>query len=254
MIRAIIGDSHGCFEEFEELIKVLLSMKVDEIWHAGDLVDRGPDSGKTVQVAIDYQLKGVMGNHEQSIIRHWDSFQRTGNFPHNPAKARTLRELKQHHVDYMKTLPYLHVFDDQNLVLVHGGLWPSLELWKQPDNVCRAQMILPYVPERPCRWWGPESTKQKSGKTEEQNYADGYRRWYHVYDGKENVAYGHSVFVQPMLHQNKDAGWTCGLDTGNVFGGVLTAGIFEGDKRPYFICIPPKKVYCEDKLDKFQVR
>lgn len=251
--RAVIGDVHGCYEEFEELVKILLPI-TDEIWHCGDLVDRGPDSGRAIQVAIDYKLKGVRGNHEQSILRHWEAFQKTGNLPGNPSKARTIKEMNQAQADYLAALPRMHVFDDQNLVVVHGGLWPGLSLWQQPDNVIRAQMILPTQPEGHTRWWGPEANQHRSGCSEEQNREQGFRRWYEVYDGVENVVYGHSVFTQPYIHQNPNAGWTVGVDTGNVFGGVLTAGVFVDKNRPYFISVPPKRVYCADKLGQFLPR
>src|ERR1019366_1482961 len=103
------------------------------------------------------------------------------------------------------------------------------------------------------RWWGEMAVKHKSGKSEEQNYAEGYRRWYSVYDLPYDCVYGHSVFVQPHVHQNPGAGRTIGIDTGNVFGGTLTAAIMS-EKPLHFISVPPNKIYCPDKLGKFMIR
>lgn len=252
--RAIIGDVHGCIEEFTELYARLEWQSIDEICSVGDLVDRGPDSGACVQFAMDKKILTVMGNHEDSIVRLWDKkahLDPKANMKSH--KMITLSQMNEERIEWMRNLPKLHVFDDSHLVLVHGGLFPGHPLYAQPHNIIRAQMIHPYKPGE-VRWWGIDALKQKSKKTEEQSRAEGYVRWYEAYQDSYNVAYGHSVYVQPYIHQNKDSGFTVGLDTGNVFGGVLTAGIFGDSEKPWFISIPPKRVYCEDKQEKFKPR
>lgn len=196
-----------------------------------------------------------MGNHEDSIIRLWDK-KETFDLEKDPRKHKmlTLSQLDAKQVEWMRNLPKLHVFDDSGLVLVHGGLFPGRPLYEQPRNVIRAQLIHPSkkFKEGDVRWWGVDAVKHRSKKTEEESRAEGYVRWYEVYDGEEDVAYGHSVFVQPFVHQNKGKGRTIGVDTGNVFGGVLTA-VIHGEASLYFVSVPPKRVYCEDKQEKFKV-
>lgn len=254
--RAIIGDVHGTIDEFKELYARLEWLSLDEICSVGDLVDRGPDSGACVQFAKDKNILTVKGNHEDSILNLWDKkvHHKKEKDSHNH-KLVTLSQMNDERIEWMRALPKLHVFDDSGLVLVHGGLFPGMPLYAQPHNVIRAQLIHPYKADREgdIRWWGADATKHKSKKTEEESRAEGYVRWYEVYDGAEDVVYGHSVFVQPFIHQNKGKGRTIGIDTGNVFGGVLTA-VVHGEKDLFFISVPPKKVYCEDKQEKFKPR
>ena len=254
--RAIIGDVHGCIEEFKELYARLEWQSIDEIVSVGDLVDRGPDSGACVQFAMDKKILTVMGNHEDSIIRLWDKkVQFDPERDPKNHKIVTLSQMNDQRMEWMRNLPKLHVYDDSGLVVVHGGLFPGYPLYAQPHNVIRAQMVHPYRRKKDgdVRWWGIDAAKHKSKMTEEQNRAEGYVRWYEAYDGEEDVVYGHSVFVQPFIHQNKGKGRTIGIDTGNVFGGVLTA-VIHGERSLYFVSVPPKKIYCEDKQEKFKPR
>lgn len=252
--RAFIGDIHGCYEEFQELLSSLSHLSLDEIWLVGDLVDRGPDSGAVVQIAMNNKIPSVMGNHEEGIIKLYDNYKKTGILPKKSMKATTISQLNDAQVEYMRAFPRLHIFEDSNLVVVHGGLYPSLELWQQPPNVIRAQLIQPYVYGE-TRWWGKEAPKHKCGLTEEESFKEGYRRWYEVYDSPWNVIYGHSVFVQPYYNnnnnKNKNSGFTLGIDTGVPFGGHLTAVIMKDNVISHFVSVRSKKIYCEDKLENF---
>ena len=40
----IIGDIHGCIEEFNELLDILAPTSSDQVVLCGDLVDKGPHS------------------------------------------------------------------------------------------------------------------------------------------------------------------------------------------------------------------
>jgi len=67
--KIIIGDIHGCFDEFEKLLIKIGVTEEDEIISVGDIVDRGPKS-----VALyDYfrnkkNAKVIIGNHERKHI------------------------------------------------------------------------------------------------------------------------------------------------------------------------------------------
>jgi len=234
---AAIGDIHGTYIELEELYNALCWHSLDEIWHVGDICDRGPDSHKTIQFLIRKGIKGVCGNHDQSIINHWTTYCKTKNLPKNPDKKKTILEITQQDVDYLKTLPKLHVFDDMGLILVHGGLWPYLPLYKQPENVIRAQMIKPNLFGK-SKWF----TEDHDGTPEEELVKQGWQRWYHVYDGEEDVIFGHSSFNQPMIYQALHA--KCiGIDTGSSMGGSLTACIYNSDKHFFFVSVKNKEYY-----------
>ena len=221
---ALIGDIHGCIRELEELYRKLTHLSIDEVFHVGDLVDRGPDSGAVIDFCIRNKINGVMGNHEDSILNLWARYKKDGFLPKSPDKSRTISQLNAERVKYLSALPKLHVFDDLNTLIVHGGVWPHLPLYAQPLNVIRAQMINTDT----CnlgrsRWWGVNAAKSEHQKTEAESYLEGWRRWYELYDGHQNVVFGHSVFRNPFTHKNEGTGTVYGIDQGGCFGGYLTA-------------------------------
>lgn len=243
---AAIGDIHGCWEELEELYHKLCWLSLDEIWHLGDLVDRGPHSGKVIELCRKYNIKGVKGNHDESIINHWDRVSRGGHAPKNEDKRKTITELVQADIDYLKELPYLHVIDDLNLVLVHGGLYPKIPLYAQPTNVCRLQMIHPYQPGKSV-WWGNDAELMfANAKSEEEWRKLGWERWYKVYDHEQDVLFGHSTWAQPMIWENEGYGKCIGVDTGSCFGGMVTACIYENSGSFSFLGVKSKKLYYPD--------
>lgn len=73
MATWVIGDIHGCFDEFQELLKNKNIKQDDTIILIGDIIDRGPKSYEMLKWAMEnvtdtgkYQM--IMGNHEDIFI------------------------------------------------------------------------------------------------------------------------------------------------------------------------------------------
>lgn len=64
----IIGDVHGHYNELIELINKLPNKFKSKICFVGDLIDRGPDSKKVVDLVKANNYDCVLGNHEQMCI------------------------------------------------------------------------------------------------------------------------------------------------------------------------------------------
>ncbi len=64
----IIGDVHGHYNELVALINKLPNKFQSKICFVGDLIDRGPDSKKVVDLVKTYNYDCVIGNHEQMCI------------------------------------------------------------------------------------------------------------------------------------------------------------------------------------------
>lgn len=219
---AVIGDVHGCLTELEALWSSLRTMGVGEIFHVGDLVDKGPDSAGVVRFCREQGLRGVLGNHESALL---DRLKKINRY-----------NLSDLDVAYLKSLPLIHVLDDYKALIVHAGLWPGLALWQQPRSVLYARMI---HPDRPgdVRWWG----RGTDGVGEEDARAQGYRRWYEVCDEDALVIYGHSVAAEPRRFAR-----TLGLDTGCVYGGSLSAVILPGED---IVSVSALRAYAERLTD-----
>jgi serine/threonine protein phosphatase 1 len=65
---AVIGDIHGCYYTLCKLYNKLLA-HTDEVYTVGDLIDRGPDSKSVIQFCIENNIKPVMGNHEDMLLK-----------------------------------------------------------------------------------------------------------------------------------------------------------------------------------------
>lgn len=234
--RAFIGDIHGCIDELKSLFKLLKTKGVDEIWHVGDLVDRGPDSGAVVRFCRENGIRGVLGNHESSILPYQHKL--TPLIPQNPEKNRSCYSIQSEaDWDYLKSLPPLHVFDEDKIILVHGGIYPHLPLYAQPkEAIIRLQLIHPeHIGVS--KWFD----KDKEGVLEEVYRNQGWRRWYEMYDLPYDIVYGHSVYQNPHITGGTEGrGRTIGIDTGICFGGRLTAVILPDFD---FVSVPAKKVY-----------
>src|SRR5574344_2541693 len=65
----IIGDIHGCFLTLQKLVE---KIGKDEVFYSvGDIVDKGPDTCKTLDFVMSLKnFKMVLGNHEVQFIKH----------------------------------------------------------------------------------------------------------------------------------------------------------------------------------------
>ena len=73
MATWVVGDVHGCYSTFKNLLKNEEIKEEDTIILIGDIIDRGPDSVKMLKWAMqnitdDGKYQMVCGNHEDNII------------------------------------------------------------------------------------------------------------------------------------------------------------------------------------------
>lgn len=147
MDRAIvIGDIHGMADELEELIRIAhLSYGPDvRLFHVGDLIDRGPDSKRVIQLCIDHNIIGPHGNHEiwfrqMCQLGVFDTFALHDvmggkatirsygiDVARGPAfiEEKLAKTIPQEHKDYIISLPrWMRLnFKGKSFRLIHGGL------------------------------------------------------------------------------------------------------------------------------------
>lgn len=75
----VVGDLHGCFELLERLLKeVRFDTSIDRLFSVGDLIDRGPDSLRCLQLLDQPWFYAIQGNHESMMIDFFLNYLQTG--------------------------------------------------------------------------------------------------------------------------------------------------------------------------------
>jgi diadenosine tetraphosphatase ApaH/serine/threonine PP2A family protein phosphatase len=213
----IVGDIHGCIEEFNELIdKLSYNKEFDRLILLGDLIDRGPDSVAVVKRARKLDLECVMGNHEHKFLKWYKS---SGSKNDVYDRRPHYTQFSDEDINYIARMdPYISL-PDMNTVIVHAGLRPGINLQNQTKD------DLYYI-----RYMDSDSKFISLKKISRLGKdAIGAHFWTEFWSGPESVVYGHNVhsFENPLI-EKVSSDITCyGLDTGCCFGGRLTALILE---------------------------
>jgi hypothetical protein len=239
----VVGDIHGCLDEFKELLKVAdFRHDTDRLLLLGDLVDRGPDSAGVVRFARELKADCILGNHEEKHLR-WRKYTRAGG--KNPMRSFTPERLAIHasfsDADwaFLESLP-LHAEIAPGWLAVHGGLEPQIPFADQRPNALLR-----------CRWVDKVTGKMKAIDPEEPEVIQPPSTifWADVWPGPENVVYGHHVHSkeQPYFSRPRPGVMCVGIDTGGCFGGKLTGMIFDNQSKVVDVVAVDGKAYADWK-------
>lgn len=200
----VFGDLHGMYDETIKLMEQIGITSEDRVIFVGDLVDRGPDNDKCVDLAMKHEC--ILGNHEEKHL-FYNDIERQGKDPRVqvPTHIATRLQLKPVHYDYFRSLPLFLRLPEFNAVVVHAGVWPNVPIEAQRHkHLLHAQMINPSDPDKATKW--PSKAP-----------AD-WKFWVHYWNGPETIIFGHSVLNKPLVMPN-----AIGIDGGAVFGRKLWA-------------------------------
>jgi diadenosine tetraphosphatase ApaH/serine/threonine PP2A family protein phosphatase len=195
-----IGDIHGCHAEFAELLGQLALTRDDRLILLGDLVNRGPDSGKVLELARAHRATSLLGNHELRLLKYRKTREK------KYLKERdfeTYEKLQSADWDYLEKMPLTFEEPELNVVFVHGGFLPG-EPWHRQtaEVVTRIQVVT------------------RDGRPAKRSEDEDAPPWAELWSGPPFVVYGHTP--RPYIYKLK---WSAGIDTGCVLGGHLTAYI-----------------------------
>jgi len=193
-----VGDIHGCHAEFAELLELLELGDGDRLVLLGDLVNRGPDSTKVIDLARAAGSISLLGNHELRLLK----FRKTGDRKYIKERdLETFEALRPEDWAYMEAMPLTFEEAELATVFVHGGFLPDEPWQKQSaEVVTRIQVV------------------DKDGRPRKRADAPDAPAWADLWGGPPFVVYGHTP--RPEVYKLK---WSIGIDTGCVLGGSLTA-------------------------------
>jgi predicted kinase len=243
----IIGDIHGCAQEFTDLLAELGYYIEEEgprypIRHpegrkivlVGDFADRGPENVRTLLMVMHLLQSGhhaVLGNHDSKLWRalRGNKVQRTNGLAEtmteieeqmSPEEQDGLREM-------LRGLPHqiiLQVPGNPDVVVTHAGI-PAGMVGRDTDKT-RAHCL-----------YGEVIGQSADGPMRGTSYVDTWP----MGDDKPILIHGHtparSQYPNPIMN-------VINVDQGVVFGGLLTAYQWPEDE---FVNEPAKKIYAEPK-------
>lgn len=212
-----IGDIHGCHQEFAELLERLALTKDDRLILVGDLVNRGPDSCKVIDLARQHRALALLGNHELRLLNY-----RKNKTPvaaiSRETDADTFVKLRPDDWAFLEAMPLTHYIEELNTVFVHGGFLPD-EPWQRQSATVVTRIQAIDRTGHPCKRADDPSAPL----------------WADLWNGPPFVVYGHTP--RPEIYKLK---WSVGIDTACVMGGCLTAYILP-EKR--FVQVKARRRY-----------
>ncbi len=195
-----VGDIHGCHVELADLLEQVGHEPGDRLVFLGDLVNRGPDSRRVIEIARSVQAISLLGNHELRLLK----FRRTGDRKYmKEHDLETFDTLLAEDWSYLQAMPLTFHEPELNTVFVHGGFLPGEPWQRQPaEVVTRVQVV------------------DRDGQPRKRAEEPDAPLWADLWAGPPFVVYGHTP--RTAVYKLK---WSIGIDTGCVMGGYLTAYI-----------------------------
>jgi protein phosphatase len=238
----IIGDVHGCADELEELLAKLgysigafqdggergyrvFAKSGRRAIFVGDLVDRGPATPDVLRLVMAMVKAGeavcLPGNHDMKFLRWLNG--RNVKMTHGLERsaeqmAETSDRFRDRTIGFLDKLVSHLWLDGGKLVVAHAGI--------KEDMIGRSSGAVREF----CLFGESTGENDEYGLPVRLNWAADYQ-------GSTTVVYGHTPVMQAEWLNN-----TICIDTGCVFGGVLTA--LRWPERE-LVSVSAKRVYCE---------
>ncbi len=206
----VIGDIHGCFEELQDLLRVVELRTDDRVIAVGDLIVKGPQSREVLDRFIeDNRFSAVLGNHDRALRQHWRGEPRRLS-KEQQLTAAELESDRERYSAYLRSLPFTINLGFH--LIVHAGVRPGVPLRRQVSSDLTEM-----------RTMGANPSSRRGVP------------WFDVYRGRKIVIFGHWPAKAPRVARR-----ALGLDTGCVYGGRLTAYIIELNQ---FVSVPARQPY-----------
>lgn len=253
-----IGDLQGCFRELEQLLdKVSFDPNKDQLWLAGDLVNRGPESLEVLRFAssLGDSVKAVLGNHDLHLLAIAFGGARVKR--NDTLNAILEAPDRDHLLDWLRHRPLCHHDAQLGYVMTHAGIPPiwnindTLNYASEVEQVLRSKKCKTYFEamygNQPDRWQDtlkgmdrlraitnyltrmrfctPQGQLEFDSKEGLEQCPEGYAPWFHyvrkdtINQTNPSIIFGHWASLEGQVNVPD----IYALDTGCVWGGRLTA-------------------------------
>lgn len=259
MATYAIGDVQGCCAELEDLLRAIsFDPASDELWLAGDIVNRGPDSLGALRLAheLGSACRVVLGNHDLHFLAVYYG-------GHYPRRGDTLDELLgASDVDslasWLREQRLVHYDAALGWLMVHAGVppgWSLTQTLERADEARKfysgtngAEFFAGMYGNKPANWSdeligldrvrcivnyftrmrliAADGELNFDRKGVPEDLADGFLPWFAQSTGdakalllRAKIAFGHWAALEGVADNPQVAA----LDTGCVWGRELTA-------------------------------
>jgi bis(5'-nucleosyl)-tetraphosphatase (symmetrical) len=257
-----VGDIQGCLQPLQALLAhINFQPKKDKLWVAGDMINRGPESLKTLRFLYHLRdsLHIVLGNHDLHLLA-------VAVGCREPSPSDTLNAIlnapdRDCLLEWIRKQPLVHHDSKLKYTMVHAGIPPqwsikkALKYSREVEAALQSKAISSFLKNmygnQPGSWSkdlkGTERLRlitnyftrmrfcDSSGRLELSSKAGinsapiGYLPWYSHYNRKtydDKIIFGHWA----ALEGNADHHNVFAIDTGCVWGGELTMMRLEDEK------------------------
>jgi len=251
-----IGDVQGCYRQLRQLLKkIAFNPNNDQLWVAGDLVNRGPANLDSIHIIQDMgnSAKMVLGNHDLHLLAVAEGHKKL-------TRKDTLKDVLeapdlQEIIQWLRKQPLMHQCTELGYSMVHAGIPPiwtikqAMSYAKEVHNALkndksfdkflanmygnvpsawqeeltgsdRLRLITNYFTRM--RFCNAEGDLELDTKTEADTAPAGFQAWFsykHHACAEQKVIFGHWA---SLLGKTDTANFIA-LDTGCIWGGKLTA-------------------------------
>ncbi len=214
MSTLVVGDLHGCGEEFAELLDVARRERADaRVVVVGDLFTKGPRPDLVVDLISDHRAEGrrvdlVCGNHDLRLLealRRRDAGASLDTLAPSEATAIRLLDRAGRLVAARRLLAEAVgciVLRGAGWSVLHGGVVPGAGLDGTSDHDKVHLKALP-----------------------------GETPWWERYDGRDGLlVVGHKPLREPLMLRRNGRPMVVNVDTGCAYGGALTGYVVEEER------------------------
>jgi bis(5'-nucleosyl)-tetraphosphatase (symmetrical) len=259
--QIFIGDVQGCAPALERLLdKLNFDPAADRLRFAGDLVNRGGKSLKTLRLihSLGGSAMTVLGNHDLHLLAFAQAYPKVKK--RNKEFEAILRaEDGPMLLDWLRGQPLFWKSEKKRLAMVHAGIDPRWGPAQAADHAAEVARALAKYPEtffehmygdRPRRWKPTQSVQARlrcitnvmtrmrfcdrkgrldfSAKGSLKSAPKGFRPWFdflHPDWAGWTLVFGHWSMLGVFQNDR-----VVGLDSGCVWGGALTALVIHPDQ------------------------
>jgi len=256
-----IGDIQGCYDSLQELLsKIDFDPKVDTLWLAGDLVNRGSKSLEVLEYlySIKESVVIVLGNHDLALIAAYYGIKKSNETIDPILQSPNAKIL----ISWLCQQKFLHVDYALGYCMSHAGISPEFDLGMALEYSRRIEkrlrrddveiwltkmfkhsverfdrnashididhyIVSSFIRMRFCYKDHRLDFDQKGSPTEALR-EKGLKPWFECYGRKDidlKIIFGHWSTLGLYRGENVLA-----LDTGCLWGGALTAARIDSDE------------------------